>query len=281
MTKEEKLARKELKRQEKKEKRELEELYYQKKELNEQIQKEVHDIEKQKYIEKMTPIWEKRRKMNEAPHLSLLEEIGNAVSHGLGVIFTFVALILLLQKSDTPLKVLATVVYVVAMLFMFLNSTLYHSWKWGSKVKRIWRRFDYTSIYFLVAGTFAPLQLIELPKEFGEAGYIWGITYFGVMWAIVITGVTLTCVFGPGRVRKINFPLYFIVGWSGVSFIPGWIINNRFDLLWWILGGGIVYTMGMIPFGLLRGKKGAHFIWHLIVFLGVIAHFLGLYFCVY
>ena len=281
MTKEEKLAKKELKKQEKKERKELEELYYQKKELNEQIEKEVHDVKKQEYIEKMTPIWEKRRKLNEAPKRTVLEEIGSAVSHGLGVVFTIVAFVLMLQKSDTPLKVLATVVYTIAMLFMFLNSTLYHSWKWGTKVKRIWRRFDYTSIYMLVAGTFAPLQLIELPKEFGEAGYIWGITYFGVMWLIVITGVTLTCVFGPGRVKRVNFPLYFVVGWSAISLIPGWLISKNYTLFWWILGGGIIYTLGMIPFGLLRNKKCAHFIWHIVVFLGVIAHFCGLYFGVY
>ena len=229
----------------------------------------------------MTPTWEEWKRLNEAPKLSLLEEIGNAVSHGVGALLTIIALILLLQKSDTPLKVVASIVYCVAMFFMFFNSCLYHSWKWGMTVKRIWRRFDYTSIYLMIAGTFAPLQLVEIPHDYGDPnGFIFGITYFIIMWALVIVGITLTCVFGPGRTKKINFPLYFIIGWSGVCVIPGWI-NYNINLLWWILIGGIVYTLGMIPFALLKGKQSAHFIWHIIVMAGVIIQFIGIYLCVY
>jgi len=276
-----KIQKKEIKEREKKEKKELEEAFLENREVDKKIKQEISDIKRKQYIEEMTPIWEERRRLNEAPKRGLLEEIGNSISHGLGVIFAIIAIILLLKKSDTGLKVAATLVYGFSMLFMFLNSCLYHSWRWGSTVKRIWRRFDYTSIYLLIAGTFAPLQLIELPKEYGDNGYIFGITYFIIMWLIVITGITLTCIFGPGRIKKVNFPIYFVVGWSGVSFLPGWIIYKNFNLLYWILFGGVVYTLGMIPFALFRKKPVAHFIWHIVVFLAVIIHFLGLYLCVY
>lgn len=277
----EKAYKKALKEQEKEEKKSLV-MRSQENKIAEKNHKRIikSEIKEKKRIEK-APIIEERRLKNEAPKRPLLEEIGCAISHGLGVLFTIAALILLLNKSDTPLKITASIVYSSAMMFMFFNSMMYHSFKWGTKVKRIWRRFDYTSIYMLVAGTFAPLQLIELPSEFGDAGYIWGISYFAAMWTLVIVGVTFTCIFGPGRVKKINFPLYFIIGWSGVCMIPGWIIYKRFDLLAWILSGGIVYTLGMIPFGLFRNKNGMHFVWHLIVFAGVVLHFFGLYFCVY
>ena len=280
--KEIKEQKKALKAQEKKERLELEEAYMQDRLVEKEIYKDINAAKRQAYIEEMKPIWEERKRKNEAPHLSILEEIGNAVSHGVGAILTVVALILLLMKSDTNLKIIASIVYCTAMFFMFFNSCLYHSWRWGSTVKRIWRRFDYTSIYLMIAGTFAPLQLVEIPAEYGDpAGYIFGITYFAVMWAIVITGITLTCVFGPGRTKKINFPLYFTVGWSGICVVPGWIMHDNIPLLLWILFGGIVYTLGMIPFGLLKGKKSAHFIWHLIVMAGVVIQFVGIYLCVY
>ena len=280
--KEIKMQKKALKAQEKKEKKELEDAYMHDRLVDKEIVRDINAIRREEYIKKMTPIWEERKRLNEAPKLSLLEEIGNAITHGLGAILTIVALILLLLKSDTNIKVFASIVYCLAMFFMFFNSCLYHSWKWGLRVKRIWRRFDYTSIYFMIAGTFAPLQLIEIPAEYGNPnGYIFGITYFIVMWALTITGITLTCVFGPGRTKKINFPLYFIIGWSGVCVVPGWIMHDNVDLLLWILFGGIVYTLGMIPFGLLKGKKSAHFIWHLIVMAGVIIQFIGIYLCVY
>ena len=281
MKAEEKEYQKELNLIEKEEIKSLKLAKEEEKKLEKDRKKTIKKEKKEEYDIKMAPIREERRILNEAPCRPVLEEIGSAVSHGLGVIFTIVALILLLRKSDTPLKITASIVYSTAMMFMFFNSCMYHSFKWGSTVKRIWRRFDYTSIYLLVAGTFAPLQLIEIPNEFGDAGLIWGVTYFACMWALVILGVTFTCIFGPGRVRKLNFPLYFIIGWSGVCMIPGWIIYDRIPLLLWIVGGGVVYTMGMIPFGLFRNKNGMHFLWHIIVFLGVIMHFLGLYFCVY
>ncbi len=149
------------------------------------------------------------------------------------------------------------------------------------KVKRIWRRFDYTSIYLMIAGTFAPLQLIEIPRDYGDPqGFIFGITYFAIMWTLVVVGITLTCIFGPGRTKKVNFPLYFIIGWSGLCVVPGWLAHN-INLFWWILIGGIVYTLGMIPFAVLKGKKSAHFIWHLIVMAGVIIQFIGIYLYVY
>ena len=271
-----------LKAQEKKERKELEDAFMHDRLVKKEIYKDINAARKEAYIEKMTPIWEERKRINEAPKLTLLEEIGNAITHGVGAILTIIAVILLLQKSDTPLKIIASIVYCLAMFFMFFNSCLYHSWRWGSTVKRIWRRFDYTSIYLMIAGTFAPLQLIEIPAEYGNPnGYIFGIIYFACMWAVSITGITLTCVFGPGRTKKINFPLYFVIGWSGLCVLPGWLIHKNYELLLWILIGGIVYTLGMIPFAVLRGKKSAHFIWHLIVMAGVIIQFLGIYLCVY
>ncbi len=49
-------------------------------------------------------------------------------------------------------------------------------------------------------------------------------------------------------------------------FIPDWFRNDK-PLLGWIVGGGIVYTLGMIPF--VKDTKGMHFIWHIFVMLGL------------
>ena len=100
------------------------------------------------------------RKLNEPPKLTVLEEVGNAVSHGVGTGLSIAGFILLLLKSDTGLKVMATCFYGISLILMFLMSCLYHSYASGLTVKRIWRRFDYTSIYLLIGGTFAPLFLV-------------------------------------------------------------------------------------------------------------------------
>ena len=104
------------------------------------------------------------RELNEPPKLTVLEEVGNAVTHGIGAGLAIAGFVLLLLKSDTGLKVMASCFYGISLILMFLMSCLYHSYKSGLAVKRLWRRFDYSSIYLLIGGTFAPLHLAVLGK---------------------------------------------------------------------------------------------------------------------
>ena len=160
---------------------------------------------KQKRLEKRQRI----RLRNEPPHLTILEEIGNAVTHGVGAILAAVGMILLLLKSDTGLKVMGTCFYGISLFFLMLMSCLYHAFKSGSTVKRLWRRFDYSSIYLLIGGTFAPLYLVYW-------GDTLGIVLFCIQWGLIALGITMIGVFGPGRLQWLHFPLYFVIGWSGL-----------------------------------------------------------------
>ena len=212
------------------------------------------------------------RELNQPPHLSVLEEIGNAVTHGVGAILAIVGLVLMLLKSDTLTKALASWVYGLSMFLMMIMSCLYHSFSYGSTVKRIFRRFDYSSIYLLIGGTFAPLLLVYCDD-------ILGIVWFIIQWVLIITGITMVGVFGPGRLKWLHFPLYFILGWSGLYFVPS-MIQSNLSLFIGILMGGLVYTLGMIPF-CLCGVKSAHFIWHFFVLAGAIIHFFAIYMFVF
>lgn len=211
------------------------------------------------------------KELNEPPHLTLLEEIGNAVTHGVGALLAIAGFILLLLKSDTGMKVLASCFYGISLIFLMLMSCLYHTFRSGSTVKRLWRRFDYSSIYLLIGGTFAPLYLVYL-------GNTLGIVLFCVNWALIILGIIIISVLGPGRLQPLHFSLYFIIGWSGLILIPNFYHNNM-PLLWMILIGGIIYTVGMIPFA--KNKKYDHFIWHFFVLGGAILHWFGIYLFVY
>ena len=162
------------------------------------------------------------RELNEPPKLTVLEEVGNAVTHGIGAGLAIAGFVLLLLKSDTGLKVMASCFYGISLILMFLMSCLYHSYKSGLAVKRIWRRFDYSSIYLLIGGTFAPMYLVYWEN-------VLGIVLFCVQWALIIAGITIICVFGPGRFRPIHYTLYFVIGWSAsCSFQTGSEMTSRF-----------------------------------------------------
>lgn len=207
------------------------------------------------------------RARNEPPRLTLGEEVFNAISHGAGVLMAAAGLVLLLLRSREPAEVVASCFYGISMVLMMLMSCIYHAMKTGSTAKRVCRRFDYTSIYLLIGGTFAPVLLLYVGGRLG-------ITLFCIQWAVILAGVALIGVFGPGRWRALHFTMYFLIGWSGLFFLPDLYRNAR-TLLWFILAGGVVYTVGMVPFA--RGKKYDHCIWHIFVLLAAALHWFGIY----
>lgn len=211
------------------------------------------------------------RAKNEPPLLTVGEEVFNAVSHGIGTGLAAAGLVLLLLKSDTALKLTASLFYGVSMVVMMLASCIYHAMPAGSRIKRICRRLDYTSIYLLIGGTFAPVLLVFLGDRVG-------ITFFCIQWAVILFGVTLIAVFGPGKWRPLHFTLYFVIGWSGLLFLPALYRGNR-PLLALIFLGGLAYTLGMIPFA--RNRKYDHCVWHVFVLLGALLHWFGIYHLLY
>ena len=214
---------------------------------------------------------EQVRLRNEPPVLTVGEEVFNAVSHGLGALLAVAAMVLLLVRSLTGLEVMASCFYGISMVLMMCMSGVYHALPSGSTAKRVCRRFDYTSIYLLIGGTFAPIFLVYL-------GGTLGVVLFCVQWAVILAGVTLIVTFGPGRWRALHFTLYFLLGWSGLLFLPTFYLHSR-TLLWFILAGGLVYTLGMIPFA--RNRKYDHCVWHLFVLAAAALHWVGIYTQIY
>lgn len=210
---------------------------------------------------------EKIQVHKEPPRRSILEEVGNAVTHGIGALLGTAGLVLLLLRSDTGIRICASLIYGTCLILMFLMSCLYHGFKWGTKVKRLWRRFDYISIYLLIGGTFTPLWLLYLG---GSAGTICCIAE----WAVILTGITLIGVFGTDRARWVHMTLYVVLGWCGLVFLPK-MVSSNLTLFFFTLGGGLLYTIGIIPFAM--KKRGAHFIWHFFVLFGAVAHWFGIY----
>lgn len=204
------------------------------------------------------------------PRRSVLEEIGNSVTHGIGSLFSIVALILMLANSGNTIENISSIIYFIGMFMMFSMSCLYHAFKNDTKVKRLFRRFDYLSIYLLIGATYTPILLC-----FVEG--ILGILTCCIQWIIIAFGITMIGVFGPNKNKWIHFTLYVVLGWSGVIIIPN-LLNDLLFLIF-ILAGGIFYTVGIIPFKM--KKKVAHFIWHFFVLFGAIMQWIGIFITIY
>lgn len=229
---------------------------------------------KESYINDISKLYVSTDKTppKDPPKRSLLEEIGNATTHGIGALFSIVALVLMCIASDRPVEYVGAALYSFGQLMMFAMSCLYHSFRHGSRVKRLFRRFDYSGIYLLIGATFAPILLCYSESRFS-------LLFLIVQWAIIAFGITFIGVFGPEKFKFIHIPLYVILGWCGVLFIPEMISRGDFSLLGFILGGGILYSLGIIPFAL--KKRAAHFIWHFFVMAGAVVQWVGVYVNIY
>ena len=95
-----------------------------------------------------------------------------------------------------------------------------------------------------------------------------------IQWSVIAVGITLVAVFGPSKLRFIHIPLYVVLGWSALMLLPG-MMEGRFAMAMWILAGGVVYSIGIIPY--LVKFKASHFIWHLFVVLGAVTQWIGIF----
>lgn len=206
------------------------------------------------------------------PKRSLLEEIGNSVTHGVGALLAVSAMVLMYIGADTAEEYVGASVYGIGLFIMFTMSCLYHSFSHGSVVKRLFRRFDYSCIYLLIGATFAPILIAYV-------GGVYGYSFLIVQWCVIVFGITLVAVFSPARFRGLHIALYFILGWSGLMLLPEMYLRGDITFLLWILGGGVVYSIGIIPFAMRR--SASHFIWHFFVLFGAIVQWFGIYTQIY
>ena len=176
----------------------------------------------------------KEKQIVNPPYRTILEEIGNSVTHGIGSILSIVFYVLMLIHSNTVNEYIASTIYFLGLFFEFTMSTLYHAFPYGSKVKRIFRRFDYSSIYLLIGASFAPILLCYI-------GGIYGTIFVIIQWIIIITGVTLVAVFGLGMRLTDNAPAdllrpkppkkgkrILLFGRVSVACLPGRAVACRF-----------------------------------------------------
>ena len=113
-----------------------------------------------------------KKALNNVPERVLLEEIGNSITHGIGAGLAIVMFILMLIKSTNSLQYISSLVYGISMIIMMSMSSLYHSFGSKTKVKRLFRRFDYSSIYLLIGGTYAPILLLLTGGVIGQVVFL-------------------------------------------------------------------------------------------------------------
>jgi hemolysin III len=206
------------------------------------------------------------------------EEVFNSVTHGIGALFGLIggSIIVTLAVIDNMPKygnvnsggnsptVLACLIYAISLVLLYTMSTLYHAFPFPG-VKRLFRIFDHSSVFVLIAGTYTPFMLITLH------GQTIGIVIFIVVWSITVVGTAINAI-DLKRFSKISLMFYLVMGWCIVIAIKPLIGALAINGLILLFIGGACYTVGCI-FYVIKKVHYMHSIWHLFVLAGSVLHF--------
>ena len=168
----------------------------------------------------------------------------------LGFIFMIFALRNEFQSGSTYAGM---VIFSFSQWILFTSSAFYHHLEKGD-MKRLFRIFDHSTIYFLIAGTYAPILLyINTPSTR---------LIFAAVYLFLIGGI-LSTIFWWGRFKVLHVILYLVMGWSIVFVWDEVVPNLPGKLISFIIAAGIQYTVGVLFYALKKMNHG-HLVWHIL-----------------
>ncbi len=206
------------------------------------------------------------------PTYSKGEEIFNSVTHIIGGawgVLTLVMCILVSIFKDNAISLACGIIFGVSMIALYSISSIYHALPCGI-AKKVFQVLDHCTIYLLIAGTYTPMLLCGLMKTDPVAA--WG-TFIAV-WGLAVLSVTLNAI----DLKK--YKVFSMIGYVGM----GWAIIFNIDSMYHalgkdgfalLLGGGILYTVGILFYKIGSKKKYFHSVFHIFVLLGSLLHSLS------
>lgn len=193
------------------------------------------------------------------------EEIMNMVTHITGGGLAVVALVLCLLRAirtGSTIGVVCSLVYGLSMIGVYSISSVYHGLRPGMG-KKVMQVIDHCAIYFLIAGTYTPIVLCAIAPVYPAIGcglFLW-------QWMLVCAATVLTAI-DLKKYRVFSMICYVGMGWSIIFFLLQAMACVSPAGFWFLLAGGIAYTVGAVLFGLGKRLRWMHSVFHIFVVLG-------------
>lgn len=215
-------------------------------------------------------------KKYDLPTYSNKEEKFNWISHliglALGVVFLVLIIFFSKDKTFTFLQSASLLFYLLTLMILYFSSVIYHFTDRDSLYKKPLRLLDHSAIYFLIAGTYAPIWAFALN------GSPYGIIIIIIELVGLLIGVLMNLFFFNSKARKIiEIFLYVIMGWVLILIYPA-IKLLSFYVFLFVLLGGLMYTFGVLFYTIGKKRKWMHGVFHIFVLLGTIFQFIGIIF---
>lgn len=201
------------------------------------------------------------------------EEITNVITHILGFILTFIWFLPIIIRSfriEDYIRAVSFLIYMICVGIMFLSSSLYHLMI-NPKARLIFRAIDHGVIYLTIAGSYTPVTLIGLKSRLS-------LFIFIAVWILALAGVIMNIIaFSIARedkISKVAMIIYIIMGWISIILFYQIIKYIGIGYLLYLLGGGLVYTIGAY-FYANKNIKYNHAIWHIFILIATFIMVVG------
>lgn len=180
--------------------------------------------------------------------------------------------LVLVLLADSPTERVVTVVFTVCTSALFGVSATYHRGRWSERNRILMKRLDHSSIFLLIAGSYTPYAVLLLPT--GQARLL-----MGLVWGGAVLGI-LFRVFWVGAPRWLYTPIYIVLGWTAVWFLPGLHASGGLLVVVLLAAGGLLYSGGAVVYALKRPDPwpqhfGFHEIFHACTVLAFACHYAG------
>lgn len=217
---------------------------------------------------------------------ALKEEASEAVQHAVDEIkpklrgwlhaalwpLAFFSFLVLLVLADSVLVRAGAAVFMFSALALFGVSAVYHTGRWSDRARTIWKRFDHATIFVLIAGSYTPFSLMLLATEHAVLllSFVWGGALVGVLFRV----------FWLGAPRWVYVPLYLLLGWAAVFYLPEFAREAPTSVFVLLVVGGGLYTIGALVYGFKKPDPwptwyGFHEVFHTLTIAAFIVHYIG------
>ena len=181
--------------------------------------------------------------------------------------------IFLTAFTDSPSGRVACAVYTLTACLLFGVSALYHRGEWGPRAEAVLRRLDHANIFLIIAGTYTPFTILLLDGARGQV-LLW------IVWAGALAGIAFR-VFWVGAPRWLYTPCYIALGWTALFFLPDLLHAGGLAVLALVVGGGVLYSVGGVVYGLKRPNPsprwfGFHEVFHSFTLAAFVVHYVGI-----
>lgn len=198
------------------------------------------------------------------------EEIANTISHVIGFVVAFVAILFLVIEGLERLTMWGNVgvwAYGISLLMMFASSSLYHGVT-NARLKLAFKKLDHISIYFLISGSYSILILNRLMNEKG-------VMFLVALWGMSLVGIWFKARY-VHRFKVLSTVIYGLMAY--IIVLDPWLFFGVLgrDAKILLLLSGALYTVGA-GFYLWKSQKWTHFTWHIFVIVAAGLHYTAMY----